>query len=119
MNETSRSDKLLISYASWLEKVNEYIHANLGNRNLTVADIADAVFMSERQFYRRIKKITGKTPNQYLKELRLEKAKNILEDGIFTTVKEVAYSVGYSRSDYFSSLFESHFGIKPTTFFQA
>ena len=117
MNKTTLTERQLAIYAKWLHKVSDYISANMANRNLTVGDIANAVFMSERQFYRRIKKVTGLTPHQYLKKLRLEKAKSLLDSGAFSSVKEVAYAIGYSRSDYFSTLFESYYGDKPTSYF--
>lgn len=111
----SDSPPLLIN--PWLKEVNEFIHDHLSERHLTVADIAAAVFMSERQFYRKLKKVTGKTPNQYLTEMRLQRAKKYLEDQVFDTIKEVTLHVGYSRSDYFSLLYETRFGIKPSSYF--
>ncbi len=117
MNKDLLTERQIEAYSKWLSKVTDFIKSNMSNRNLTVGDIADAVFMSERQFYRRIKKVTGKTPHQYLKDIRMEKAKKLLETGTFSTVKEVAYTIGYSRSDYFSSLYESQFGIKPASYF--
>jgi transcriptional regulator GlxA family with amidase domain len=111
-----------ISYRSnnshWMHKVNLYIRENLANPQMTVADMAAAVFVSERQFYRRIKKLTGKTPNHYLQSCRLQRAKELLESDQFASVKEVATAVGYSRSDYFSRLFEARFGIRPSSYFR-
>ena len=98
-------------------EVNEFIVDHLSDRNLTVSDMAGAVFLSERQFYRKLKRATGKTPNEYLTEIRLEKGKALLESGTYSTLKEVALSIGYSRSDYFSHLFESHYGFKPASYF--
>lgn len=97
----------------WIEQVNAYIEENLGDSSLTVSEVALATFLSERQFYRRIKQITGSTPHQYLKKRRLEKAKECLEAGTYFTVQEVAMEVGYSRSDYFSRLYELCYGIRP------
>jgi AraC-like DNA-binding protein len=119
MNKTLLTERQLAIYAKWLNKVTEFITANMSSRNLTVGDIADAVFMSERQFYRRIKKVTGLTPHQYLKKLKLEKAKILLDSGSYSSLKEVVYAIGYSRSDYFSTLFESYYGIKPSSYFQS
>lgn len=103
---------------SWLKAIDEFISENIGNNSLTITDVANAIYMSERQVYRKVKKFTGKTPNKYLQSLRLNKAKEYLEAGTFSTVKEVAISVGYSRSDYFSRLYETHFGVRPIKYFQ-
>ncbi|KAA3640212.1 MAG: AraC family transcriptional regulator [Bacteroidetes bacterium] len=119
MHKAYPSDSPPLLHNQWLKEVNDFIDEHLSDRHLTVADIAAAVFMSERQFYRKLKKITGKTPNQYLTEIRLQKAKLLLEDQVFDTLKEVALNVGYSRSDYFSFLFEARFGIKPSAYFSS
>lgn len=100
----------------WLSAVDQYICENIGNSNLVVSDIAIAVFMSERQFYRRIKKLTGKTPNQYLQYKRMEHAKKLLELKTFSSVKDVCLSVGYTRSDYFSNLFQEYYGVRPISY---
>jgi len=117
MYYTVKSEKQTPAQQKWLKRVDEFIQDNINDQNLTVDKIAHAVFISERQFYRKIKKLTGKTPNQYLQILRLRKAKKMLEAGDYSSVKEVAFSVGYSRSDYFSRLYKSHFGVRPVTYF--
>jgi AraC-like DNA-binding protein len=117
MHKAFPSDPPPLLYNHWLKAVNDFINLHLSDRNLTVADIAAAVYMSERQFYRKIKKITGKTPNQYITEMRLQRAKKYLEEQVYDTLKEVALNVGYSRSDYFSLLFETRFGIRPSVYF--
>ena len=97
-------------------KLNAIISVQLHDPNLTIPQIAEELYMSERQFYRRVKKETGFTPNQYLQVARLAKAKELLGARKSITIKEAAMSVGYSRPDYFSKLFESYFGIRPTAF---
>ncbi len=87
--------------------------------NLTIPRIAEELFMSERQFYRRVKTETGYTPNQYLQVARLAKAKEILRSGKAVTIKEAAISVGFSRPDYFSKLFESYFGMRPGKYMES
>lgn len=71
--------------------------------------------MSERQLFRKIKKQTGKTPNEYIQESRLQKARQLIYSGQFETLKEVTQQIGYKRVDYFSNLFEKRFGIRPLT----
>ena len=97
----------------WLIQVKEIIMERMDDPNLTIPQIAREIFMSERQFYRRIKSATGETPNRYLRQFRLKKAKEILENNAPVSIKEVALSVGYSRSDYFSRLYESAYGQRP------
>ena len=101
---------------NWLGKLNSIISGQLHDPNLTIPKIAEELYMSERQFYRRVKRETGYTPNQYLQVARLAKAKELLRAEKGITITEAAMSVGYSRPDYFSKLFESYFGIRPVAF---
>ncbi|KGE89273.1 MAG: helix-turn-helix domain-containing protein [Phaeodactylibacter xiamenensis] len=58
--------------------------------------LAEQVFLSERQFARRLKKLTGLTPNNYIQEARLQLARQLLERQVYATVNEVASAAGYS-----------------------
>lgn len=64
------------------------------NENLSVRDIAEAVYMSEDGFIRRFSRVMGATPYAYLKKLRLVTAESMIFDG--EAVADVAISVGYS-----------------------
>ncbi|NRB62592.1 MAG: helix-turn-helix transcriptional regulator [Saprospiraceae bacterium] len=98
----------------WLQQVDNFIQNNLSDSSLCISQIADSVYTSERQFYRRIKKLTGLTPNEYLKRKRLEKAQEKINRGYQSSVSNLASSVGYNRTDYFSKLYQSKYGKRPT-----
>lgn len=98
----------------WLQQVDNFIQDNLSDSSLCIKRIADSVFTSERQFYRRIKKLTGLTPNEYLKRKRLEKAQEKINRGYHSSVSNLASSVGYNRTDYFSKLYQTKYGKRPT-----
>ena len=60
----------------WLQQVEAYIHSELDHhRHLVISDISDEMNMSERQFFRKMHKLTGKTPNQFLQKVRMKRAK--------------------------------------------
>lgn len=101
--------------ADWLQEVEQVFYRHLADNRLTVDFVAQHLNLSERQFHRRLKKLTGLTPNHYLREIRLQKAKDLLIEGQFTTVKEVAFNVGFNNVPYFSNLFFQHFGVKPSS----
>ncbi|MCB0577962.1 MAG: AraC family transcriptional regulator [Phaeodactylibacter sp.] len=109
-------EPLIETKKNWLGKLNAIISDQLHDPNLTIPKIAEELFMSERQFYRRVKQETGLTPNQYLQVARLAKAKELLREKKGITIKETALSVGFSRPDYFSKLFEAYFGMRPVVF---
>lgn len=97
----------------WLQELDKAIEQHLSNYKVLISSLASALFMSERQFFRRIKQQTGKTPNEYIRLYRLQKARKLLLSGQVKSLKEVSQQIGYRRVDYFSNLFKAQFGIKP------
>ena len=75
--------------------------------------LADNMNYSRRQLARIIKKLTGLTPLNFIKEIRLQKARNILEMRQFSTVAEVGFEVGFTDASYFSKAFKKRFGMTP------
>lgn len=94
-------------------KLEQLLLAQLNNVHLTVGDLASQLFLSERQFFRRIKQLTGSPPNEFIREVRLKKAYQLLQNKTYDNVKEIAFEVGYKRPDYFSKLFEKQYGVRP------
>ncbi len=102
----------------WLEQFQAIINERLGDPNLDLPHIIDSMEIGRSAFYEKVKSLTSLTPNQYIQELRLNKAKTLLEEGDVRTVKEVAYSVGIKRPSYFSKLYKERFGILPSSYFR-
>lgn len=97
----------------WLDQVNHVIESSLGKSKITISFLAKELFTSERQLYRRLKKQTGKTPNEYLQAYKLKKARQLIHSGQSTTLKAICAEIGFKRVDYFSRLFEERFGVRP------
>ncbi len=100
-------------YDPFLEALNHYIEEHIEKPSITVAELAALTNMGERNLHRKIKAASGYTPHQYVREIRLKKAQEILESGQVSTISEVAHSVGFSTPFYFSKLFEERFDIHP------
>ena len=97
----------------WLNKVDRIIASNLKDSSFVVAQIAMQLFVSERQFYRKLKLLTGKTPNQYIRKARMIKAKEIIRKGYTGDLNKLGKMVGYQRADYFSTVYYEHYGVRP------
>jgi len=97
----------------WMEALEAFVIANWQNSDLTNEQIADHLNISVAQFYRRINKYLGVSPNQYIRDIRLRIAYEVLNTEEIATVKEVAYKVGFTRVDYFSKIFEKKYGVRP------
>ncbi len=97
----------------FIEKVLKYINESLSDPDLSVEILASQLHLSRSQFYRKIKTLTGQTANQFLRNIRLQRAKQILEKG-YNNISDVCYQVGFSSPSYFTKCFKNHFGILPT-----
>ena len=65
---------------------------------------------------RKIKDITGLTPEQVVREVKLQKARTLLENRAHATVSEVAYAVGFETPEYFSKRYANRFGKRPADY---
>ncbi len=97
----------------FIEKVLNYINKNIDDPDLSVEALASHLNLSRSQFYRKIKALTNQTANEFLRNIRIERAKQIIENGN-TNISEVCYKVGFSTPSYFTKCFKEHFGILPT-----
>lgn len=90
----------------------QYIHENYAEE-ITLADLADKVYISRNYLSNIFKNMTGESFNTYLTRVRIEKAKELLMEGRLL-VYEVAERVGYKNVPYFSTLFKKFTGMNPT-----
>jgi AraC-like DNA-binding protein len=82
---------------------------------LTVADLAEQVNLSPSAFAHLFRDVTGRSPYQFVKEMRLDKAREVLIDGQLAVVR-VAQEVGYGSASHFISEFRARFGVTPRAF---
>jgi AraC-like DNA-binding protein/tetratricopeptide (TPR) repeat protein len=97
---------------TFIRKLTEIILANLGDENFGVKELAKESGMSRSGLNRRLNKIAGRTINQFIREVRLLKALEMLRNE-HVTASEVSYRVGFSRPAYFNTCFHKYFGYPP------
>jgi AraC-like DNA-binding protein len=95
----------------------EYVRRHL-SEPLTVADLAEQVSLSPSAFAHLFREITGRSPYQFVKEMRLDKARELLIDGQLAVVR-VAKEVGYGSVSHFISEFRARFGVTPRAYSDA
>lgn len=95
-------------------KARNYIDINY-NKEITLEDVSRYVNVSPHYFSRLFKDETGENFIEYLTSVRIQKAKELLKEGIFS-VKEICYMVGYGDPNYFSRTFKKVVGITPTEY---
>lgn len=85
--------------------------------DFNITAVANEVGLSERQLQRKLKTLTGLTPVVFVKEVRLQMARNYLEQKTYLQVKDVAKAVGFSSTPYFSKMYKDRFGKLPGSYF--
>ena len=95
-----------------LEKIMECIRKNLTNSDLNIDMISDEVGISRVHLHRKMKELTGQTPHDFIRSIRLKKAAQLLaEKGM--NVTEVMYACGFANSASFSTIFRKYYGMSP------
>lgn len=101
-----------------LKKVESYIKENIEDTNLSVLQLGDAIAASERQVYRLIKKVSGKTPYEYITDVRIQYADYLIRKNKVKSASEAARMVGIKNVTTFNKQYEKRFGTKPTELFE-
>ncbi|MCM1021217.1 MAG: response regulator [Muribaculum sp.] len=96
----------------FLSKLYAYINENMSNSELNVNILGKDLGFSRTNFYRKIKMLTGVTPNDLLRMCRLNKAAELLLTKQHT-IGEISDICGFGTQSHFSSLFKKHFGVSP------
>lgn len=96
-------------------KLNEVLNEHMTDTEFSVNDFAGIMGLGRTVFYKKVRGVTGYSPYEYLRVMRLKKAAEMLltED---LTIAEVAYSVGINDPFYFSKCFKSQFGVSPSAY---
>lgn len=101
--------------AKFQRQLDSWLTEHLSDTELNIDLFAEKMGYARTSFYKKIKVITGCTPNEYIRMKRMNKAVELLQDE-HVTVAEVAYQVGYADPYYFSKVFKSFFGVSPSVF---
>ncbi|MEO8416527.1 MAG: AraC family transcriptional regulator [Ginsengibacter sp.] len=104
--------------AAFLTNINYCILKNLANEQFDANALSSAMAMSRAQLLRRLKSATGNSPGYYIKTLRLEKAKELLENSALS-ISEVAFQTGFNSPSNFTKVFSEKYGMKPSHFLRS
>ena len=99
----------------FLNRYIEIVKANISNQELDVSVIYQALGMSRANFYRKVKAVTGLSPIELIKNIRLEAGAKLLKESNMN-VSEVAQHIGFSSRPYFARSFKAVYGMSPTEY---
>lgn len=97
---------------AWLSKFESTVRKYTKKIDLNLNIICDELAIGERQLFRRTKAIVGITPNQYVRQIRLQIAMEAIQTGKYRTISEVSHIAGFKTPGYFKKLFESSYHIQ-------
>jgi len=98
-----------------LKKILAYINENMNDPKLSVEDLSKHVGMSRSSLYHKLLEITGESPVEYIRTVKLNKAAALLEKSDLN-VAQVAYMVGFATPNYFAKSFKAKFEMLPSEF---
>ena len=96
----------------FLTAITQLIEDHISDSDLNVNALCNLSGVGSKQIYRKVKQLTGMSPVEYIKSIRMKKAAMLLQQRKFT-VSEIMYMVGYSNASYFSKCFQGVFGKTP------
>jgi len=99
----------------FFQKLNEIIQKNLGDENFNIQALCSEMGMSKSQLYRKFKALTNKSVARYIRSLRMQKARDLLQTTSMN-ISEVGYEIGIKTPSTFSELFKNEFGKSPREF---
>ena len=105
---TSLDEKLV-------ENAIKYVEANIARSDLSVEELSHELGMSRVHLYKKLLQITGKTPIEFIRVIRLKRAAQMLRESQ-QNVSEIAYQLGFNNPKYFSKYFKDEFGVLPSVY---
>lgn len=99
----------------FIKKFTAYIGQHYARQDFQVTDLCQEFGLSRSQLYRKVSALLGESISDYIQNVRLKKAEELLLAGKLP-VADIAYQVGYSSPDYFSTVFRSRYGVPPSGF---
>ncbi|MDE6633059.1 MAG: response regulator, partial [Muribaculaceae bacterium] len=99
----------------FIEKAMKYVSDNIDSSQLSVEELSEHLGMSRVRLYKKIKQITGKTPIEFIRIIRLKRAAQLLRESQLN-VSEIAYQTGFNNPKLFSKYFKEEFGILPSIY---
>jgi DNA-binding response OmpR family regulator len=101
----------------FLLKFIRLVEDHMDESEYSVDDLAHQIAMSRMQLYRKLKALTGETPNTLIRNIRLKRAAQLLDTRQYN-ISEVAYKVGFTDLKYFRERFKERFGVVPSEYFR-
>lgn len=110
------SDMQIVSLDQRLvNSATEYVESNLSNSDISVETMSEAMNMSRVHLYKRLTAITGQTPSEFIRDIRLRHAEQLILKSQLS-ISEISYKVGFNNPRYFTKYFKDKYGVIPSQY---
>lgn len=99
----------------FLLKLSKYVEENIEDPDLTVEELSKVMFVSRGTLYNRVLSLTGETPVEYVRSVKLKKSIALLQKNDMK-ISQIAYAVGFSNPNYFARAFKARYNVSPTEY---
>jgi len=103
---------------AFLREVIQLIEKGMSDTGFSIDTAVNAMAMGRTTFYKKLKSLTNMSPVEFIKDIRLKRAKQLLDTGELT-VTEVAYKIGFNSSGYFSTCFKEKYKVSPSDYLKS
>ncbi len=99
----------------FVHRAKTIVEANMSDYNFSVEKMAEEIHLSRTQLFRKLKAVTGLAPNEFINNIRLQKAAKLIRAKA-DTLSQISYSVGFNDQSYFAKRFRKKFGTSPSEY---
>jgi len=113
--QSSSNPEMSPNDRKFIDKLVELMETNMDNGELIVDDLVSELAVSRSVFFKKLKALTGLAPIEFIKEMRVKRAAELIETGEYT-ISQISYMVGINDPRYFSKCFKQKYGMTPTEY---
>lgn len=99
----------------FMDNLMAFVHEHIDNGDLKIEDIANGINMSRSVFFKKLKALTGLSPNELLKNVRIKQAAKLIKENNYS-MQQIAFMVGFNDAHYFSRCFKQKYGMTPSEY---
>ena len=118
ISEINKVDEISPGNFKFIKQITNEIIQNLGNPELNVTMLAQKVHLSHSTLYRKIQSISGKSPNEFIRNIRINEAARLLSNADIS-ITEILALVGFNDHSYFTRCFKKKFNKTPKEYLQS
>ena len=107
--------KITLQDELFIKQIKEEVEKNIDNSDFIVDDLASAAAMSRTVFFKKLKSLTGMSPIEFIRDIKIRYAARLIESQKYT-IKEVSYMIGISDTKYFTQCFKNIFRMTPSEY---